>query len=51
MEVGGSHEEEIAAKLGCTRVTIQRKLRMIREIWEAEAAEILRGRSSPDESI
>lgn len=35
-KLAGHTNEEIAAEQGCTRVTIQRKLRLIREIWEAE---------------
>lgn len=32
----GHTNDEIAEKLGCTRVTVQRKLRLIREAWNAE---------------
>jgi DNA-directed RNA polymerase specialized sigma24 family protein len=46
--LAGHTNEEIAAELGCTRVTVQRKLRRIREIWEAESAEMRRGRVPPD---
>jgi DNA-directed RNA polymerase specialized sigma24 family protein len=34
----GHTNEEIAAKLGYERVTVQRKLRLIRQIWAEEAA-------------
>jgi DNA-directed RNA polymerase specialized sigma24 family protein len=30
--------DEIAAQLGCGRLTVQRKLRLIRQIWAEEAA-------------
>ena len=33
----GHTNEEIAGKLGCERVTVQRKLRLIRQIWAEEA--------------
>jgi DNA-directed RNA polymerase specialized sigma24 family protein len=33
----GYTNEEIASKLGCVTRTIERKLRLIREIWENEA--------------
>jgi DNA-directed RNA polymerase specialized sigma24 family protein len=33
----GYTNEEIAAKLGCVPRTVERKLRLIREIWEGEA--------------
>jgi DNA-directed RNA polymerase specialized sigma24 family protein len=32
----GDTDEEIARKLGCVRLTVQRKLRLIREIWAKE---------------
>jgi len=35
-KLAGHTNEEIAAKQSCTRVTIQRKLRLIRKIWDAE---------------
>jgi RNA polymerase sigma factor (sigma-70 family) len=34
----GYTNEEIAAKLGCTRPTVQRKLRLIRDTWAKESA-------------
>jgi RNA polymerase sigma factor (sigma-70 family) len=34
----GHTNEEIAAKLGYERITVQRKLRLIRQIWGEEAA-------------
>jgi DNA-directed RNA polymerase specialized sigma24 family protein len=34
----GYTNEEIAAKLGCVRLTVQRKLRLIRDIWAKEVA-------------
>jgi DNA-directed RNA polymerase specialized sigma24 family protein len=43
-KLAGHTNEEIAAEQGCTRVTIQRRLRIIRDIWEAESAEVLPGR-------
>jgi DNA-directed RNA polymerase specialized sigma24 family protein len=39
-KLAGHTNEEIAAEQGCTRVTVQRRLRRIRDIWEAESAEI-----------
>jgi RNA polymerase sigma factor (sigma-70 family) len=33
----GHTNDEIAGKLGCERVTVQRKLRLIRQIWGQEA--------------
>ena len=32
----GCTNEEIASKLGCVRLTVQRKLRLIRDIWAKE---------------
>jgi DNA-directed RNA polymerase specialized sigma24 family protein len=32
----GHTNEEIAARLGCVRFTVDRKLRAIRQIWESE---------------
>jgi DNA-directed RNA polymerase specialized sigma24 family protein len=34
----GHTNDEIAGKLGCERVTVQRKLRLIRQIWGQEAS-------------
>ena len=34
----GYTNEEIASKLGCIRLTVQRKLRLIRDIWAKELA-------------
>jgi DNA-directed RNA polymerase specialized sigma24 family protein len=36
-KLAGHTNEEIAAQQNCTRVTIQRKLRLIRAIWTAES--------------
>ncbi len=33
---GGFRRQEIAAKLGCVRYTVDRKLRAIRRIWDGE---------------
>jgi len=35
-KLAGHTNEEIALKQSCTRVTVQRKLRLIRKIWDAE---------------
>lgn len=35
-KLAGHTNEEIAVKQSCTRVTVQRKLRLIRKIWDAE---------------
>ena len=34
----GCGNEEIASKLGCVRLTVQRRLRLIRDIWSKEMA-------------
>jgi DNA-directed RNA polymerase specialized sigma24 family protein len=36
LKMEGYTNEEIAAKLGCVRFTIDRKLRAIRQLWEGE---------------
>jgi RNA polymerase sigma factor (sigma-70 family) len=36
LRVEGYTNEEIAGRLGCTRQTVQRRLRLIRQIWEQE---------------
>jgi DNA-directed RNA polymerase specialized sigma24 family protein len=38
-KLAGYTNEEIAAKQNCTRATIQRKLRLIRKIWDSETRE------------
>jgi DNA-directed RNA polymerase specialized sigma24 family protein len=38
LKLEGYTNEEIAAKLGCVRFTVDRKLRAIRQIWEGERA-------------
>lgn len=38
MKMEGYTDEEIAQQLTCTRRTVQRRLRLIREIWRQEAA-------------
>lgn len=43
-KLAGHSNEEIAAKQGCTRVTIQRKLQLIRKIWDAEAKVLVSSR-------
>ncbi len=35
MKLDGYKNAEIAEQMGCTRQTVQRRLRLIREIWEA----------------
>ncbi len=35
MKLDGFQNTEIADQMGCTRQTVQRRLRLIREIWEA----------------
>ncbi len=35
----GDTTKEVAAKLGCAPITVERKLRRIREIWASEVAE------------
>ncbi len=35
-KLAGHTNDEIARKLNCTRVTIQRRLRLVRKIWDAE---------------
>jgi RNA polymerase sigma factor (sigma-70 family) len=36
LRVEGYTDDEIAQRLGCTRQTVQRRLRLIRQIWEQE---------------
>jgi RNA polymerase sigma factor (sigma-70 family) len=36
LRVEGYTNEEIAQRVGCTRQTVQRRLRLIRQIWEQE---------------
>ena len=43
-KLAGYTNEAIAAKQNCTRVTIQRRLRLIREIWDAETKGLLSDR-------
>jgi DNA-directed RNA polymerase specialized sigma24 family protein len=35
LKLAGCDHSEIARELGCVRRTVQRKLRVIRELWEA----------------
>ena len=35
-KIEGFTTEEIAAKLGCTSRTVERKLQLIRRLWRAE---------------
>ena len=47
-KLAGHTNEEIALKQSCTRVTIQRKLRLIRKIWDTETGGLVSTRWSPD---
>ena len=37
--VEGYTNDEIASKLGCTRRTVQRRLNLIRDLWQRDADE------------
>lgn len=47
-KLAGHTNEEIASEQGCTRVTIQRKLRLIRVLWTSELQGIEHGDSVPE---
>ena len=38
LRMEGYTDDDIAARLGCARRTVQRRLRLIRQLWEQEAA-------------
>ncbi len=50
-KLAGHTNDEIALKQSCTRVTIQRKLRMIRKIWDAETGGLVSTRWSADACV
>jgi len=50
-KLAGHTNEEIAIKQNCTRMTIQRKLRLIRKIWDAETGGFFSTRWSLNESL
>jgi DNA-directed RNA polymerase specialized sigma24 family protein len=50
-KLAGHTNDEIAVKQSCTRITVQRKLRLIRKIWDAETGGLVSTRWSPDECV
>jgi DNA-directed RNA polymerase specialized sigma24 family protein len=48
-KLAGHTNDEIALKQNCTRVTVQRKLRLIRKIWNAETGGLASNRWSAHE--
>ncbi|MCU0981251.1 MAG: ECF-type sigma factor [Pirellulaceae bacterium] len=48
-KLAGHTNDEIADKLDCTRATIQRKLRLIRKIWDVETEGLASG-GEPEEA-
>jgi len=50
-KLAGHTNEEIALKQSCTRVTIQRKLRLIRKIWDTETGGLVSTRWSADDCV
>lgn len=50
-KLAGHTNEEIALKQSCTRVTVQRKLRLIRKIWDAETGGPAAARWSADTCV
>jgi len=50
-KLAGHTNEEIAVKQSCTRVTVQRKLRLIRKIWDTETGGLVATRWSPNECV
>jgi DNA-directed RNA polymerase specialized sigma24 family protein len=50
-KLAGHTNDEIALKQNCTRVTVQRKLRLIRKIWDTETGGLVSSRWSADECV
>ena len=50
-KLAGHTNDEIALKQNCTRVTVQRKLRLIRKIWNAETGGLVSNRWSAVECV